>query len=56
MGIPLPYAVRAASENPARALGVYGDYGTLSAGAFADIILADKDLNIRAVILKGKKI
>lgn len=56
MGIPLPYAVRAASENPARALGVYGDYGTLSAGAFADIILTDKDLNIRAVILKGKKI
>lgn len=56
MGVPLPYAVRAASENPARALGVYGDYGTLSAGAFADIILADKDLNIRAVILKGKKI
>ena len=56
MGIPLPDAVRAASENPARALGVYGDYGTLSAGAFADIILADKDLNLRAVILKGKKI
>ena len=56
MGIPLPDAVRAASENPARALGVYGDYGTLSAGAFADIILADKDLNIRAVILRGKKI
>ena len=56
MGIPLPDAVRAASENPARALGVYGDYGTLSAGAFADINLVDKDLNIRAVILKGKKI
>ena len=56
MGIPLPDAVRAASENPARALGVYGDYGTLSAGALADIILVDKDLNIRALILKGKKI
>ena len=56
MGIPLPDAVRAASENPARALGVYGDYGTLSAGAFADIILVDQDLNICAVILKGKKI
>ena len=38
------------------ALGVYGDYGTLSAGAFADINLVDKDLNIRALILKGKKI
>ena len=56
MGIPLPDAVRAASENPARALGVYGEHGTLSAGAFADIILSDKDLNIRAVILRGKKI
>ena len=56
MGIPLADAVRAASENPARALGVFGDYGTLSAGAFADIVLADRDLNIRTVILKGKKI
>ena len=56
MGIPLTDAVRASSENPARALGVYGDCGTLSAGAFADIILADKDLNIRAVVLRGKKI
>ena len=56
MGIPLTDAVRASSENPARALGVYGDCGTLSAGAFADIILADKDLNIRVVVLRGKKI
>ena len=56
MGIPLTDAVRASSENPARALGVYGDCGTLSAGAFADIILADKDLNIRTVVLRGKKI
>ena len=56
MGIPLEDAVRAASENPARALGVSADYGTLAPGAYANVILADKELNIRSVYQKGKKI
>ena len=54
MGIPLQDAVRAASENPAKALGIFGDYGTLAAGAFANVVLTDQKLNIKAVILKGK--
>ncbi len=56
MGIPLEDAVRAASENPARALGVSKDYGSLTPGAYANIILADRELNVRAVYQKGKKI
>ena len=56
MGIPLEHAVQAASENPARALGVSRDYGTLSPGAYANVILADMELTIRAVYLKGKKV
>ena len=54
MGIPLPDAVRAASENPARALGLFGDYGTLAPGAFANVILADRELNLRGVIIRGR--
>ena len=56
MGVPLADAVRAASANPARALGIGGDYGSLAAGAYANIILADEQLNIRAVYLKGRQI
>ena len=56
MGIPLEDAVRAASENPARALGISADYGRLAPGAYANIILADRELNIRAVYQKGKRI
>ena len=56
MGIPLEDAVCAASENPARAIGVLGDYGRLVPGAYANVILADRELNIRAIFQKGKRI
>ena len=54
MEIPLPDAVRAASENPAKALGIFGDYGTLTAGAYANVVLTDRELKNKAVILRGK--
>ena len=54
MGVPLESAVRAASENPARSIGVDADYGTLAPGRYGNVILADDDLNILAVIQKGK--
>lgn len=53
MGIPLKDAVRAASENPARAIGRDKDYGSLSCGAYANVVLADKDLNIVNIIHRG---
>lgn len=56
MGVPFESAVRAASENPAKSIGVYGDYGTLDEGAYANIILVDDTLTIKAVYQKGKKI
>ncbi len=56
MGIPLTDAVRAASENPARAIGVQKDYGTLSPGSYGNVLLSDRDLNLIAVIQKGQRI
>ncbi len=53
MGVPLESAVRAASENPARCIGVDQDYGSLAAGRFGNVVLADSELNIRTVIKKG---
>ena len=56
MGVPLESAVRAASENPARSIGIDNDYGSLSAGRYGNVILADEALNIQAVVQKGTRI
>ena len=56
MGVPLESAVRAASENPAKSIGIDNDYGSLSAGRYGNVILADEALNIQAVIQKGTRI
>ncbi len=55
MGIPLEDAVRAAAENPAEALGIADQQGSLKAGCLANIILADRDLSIREIILRGQR-
>lgn len=54
MGIPLASAVKCASVNPAKQLGLYDKYGSLDAGKYANIVLLDQDLNIKNVIVKGK--
>ena len=52
--IPLEDAVRMASETPARIMGVSDRKGTLQRGKDADIVLLDRDLNVRAVWAMGK--
>ncbi len=54
MGIPLAVAVRAASLNPATALGIEERRGSLEAGKIADIVILNEDLTIRDVILRGE--
>ena len=57
MGIPLVSAVKAASANPARALGLEGDYGSLEAGRIADAVLLDAEtLAVKQVVLRGRAI
>ena len=56
MGVPLESAVRAASENPARSLGIEADYGSLAEGRYGNVILADEQLNIHSIIQKGVRI
>lgn len=52
--IPLADAARMVSETPARIMGVFDRKGSLQKGKDADIIVMDKDLNIRAVWTMGK--
>ena len=55
MGIPLASAVKAASANPARALGLDAERGAIEAGKVADAVLLDKEtLDVRAVDLRGE--
>lgn len=55
MGIPLASAVKAASSNPARAIGIDGDYGSIEDGKVADAVLLDKEtLDVKAVVLRGR--
>jgi N-acetylglucosamine-6-phosphate deacetylase len=53
--IPLVDAVRAASTNPARALGLAGQRGTLTPGTVADAVVLDKEtLEVKHVVLRGR--
>lgn len=56
IGIPLEVAVKAAAVNPAKALGIFDQFGSITVGKVANLILLDQDLKIKMVILKGKKI
>ena len=52
--IPLEDAIRMGSETPARIMGVADRKGSLQKGKDADIVLLDKELQVRAVWSMGK--
>lgn len=56
MGVPLGSAVKAASVNPAKALGIYDRYGSIAPGKIANLVLLDDALEVKGIILRGKKI
>lgn len=53
-GIPLESALKAATVNPARSVGLDGEVGSIAVGKRADLLVLDKDLAIRQVILGGQ--
>ena len=50
MGVPEHIAIFAATRNPAKSIGIYGEVGSLVPGKRADMVLADEKLNIVRVI------
>lgn len=54
MQIPLEEAIEAASETPARSIGIYDTCGSLSVGKQADVVLLDRELNVKLVVVAGK--
>lgn len=56
MGISLGSAVKCAAVNPAKAIGIYDRYGSLTAGKKANAVILDEELNIRHIIKDGREI
>ena len=54
--LPIHEAVNAASLNPAKALGLDGEIGSLEMGKRADIAIADDAFHIASTILGGKTV
>jgi N-acetylglucosamine-6-phosphate deacetylase len=55
MGIPLESAVKCAAVNSARSVGIYDQYGSITPGKIANLVLLkEEDLSTVQVILKGK--
>lgn len=54
MGIPLEEAVACATANPAKSLGAYDQYGSITPGKKANLVLLDSSLEVKAVIKDGK--
>ncbi|HJD53505.1 MAG TPA: amidohydrolase family protein, partial [Candidatus Avibacteroides avistercoris] len=46
--------VRMASETPARLIGIDDRKGTLQKGKDADIVILDRDINVRCVFSHGE--
>ncbi len=56
MGVPKEEAVRAATRNPAEAVGLSEECGVLRSGRRADILLADGDFALLEVIKSGRAV
>lgn len=54
-GIPLEQAVKSATVNPAKVLGVFDEMGSLTPGKLANVVLLDQNLNIKHILIKGKE-
>ena len=55
MGIPLEDAVVCATQNAAKSIGVFDTMGSLEPDKLANVVILDKDLNIKAVYIKGER-
>ena len=53
-GIPVKQAIKSATINPAKAIRVDNETGSIEVGKYADILVVDKDFNIKLVIVKGQ--
>ena len=56
VGFPLEQVIPCVTENPAKSIGIWEKTGSIEEGKDADLLLVDPKLNLKAVILKGKRV
>ena len=56
MGIPFETAVACATANPARSLGIYDQYGSITPGKHGNVVLLDEELRLKGVVKDGERI
>ncbi len=57
MGISLESSIKCVAVNSARSVGIYDQYGSITIGKIANMVLLNKeDLIIKQVILRVRKI
>ena len=56
MGIPFETAAACATANPAKSLGIYDQYGSITPGKHGNVVLLDEELRLKGVVKDGKKI
>jgi len=54
VGVPLAEAVKMASYNPARVMGLASRIGSLAVGKDANLAVIDEDVNVHLTMVKGK--
>lgn len=53
-GVPLESAIKAAAWNPVNSIGMTRDYGSIEKGKKANLVILDKNLQIRHIIHDGR--
>lgn len=53
-GVPLESAIKAAAWNPVNSIGMTKDYGSIETGKKANLVILDKNLQIRHIIHDGR--
>ncbi len=54
-GVPLEQALRAATVNPAEAVGLFDEIGSVTAGKRADVLVLDDTLHPEMILIGGKR-
>ena len=54
-GLPIYKVVNMASLNPSRVIGEDTRRGSIEVGKYADLVIADSDVNIKSTIIHGEK-
>lgn len=55
MGIPFETAVKCATMNPAKEIGIYDTCGSITPGKDGDLVILNQDLSLQAVYVGGVK-